>query len=937
MANVGEQPGSGGIVLEPGVVLQGRYEILGVLGTGAQATVFEALDRRLGIRVAVKRSSERTGPLREAFIREARMLASLRHPNLPIVSDHFLEHGGLFLVLELVRGEDLEARVTRLGGPCGVEETLGWVDQLLDALEYLHAQTPPIVHRDIKPSNLTLRADGRLLLLDFGLAKGRPPQDPSDDGRPLVSVPGYSHGYAPVEQVSGQGTDPRADVYAVGATLYYLLSSVVPPPSNVRLREHAANGDPLLPLESINPVVPGRVAGLIHRALELRPDRRFQAVAELRRALARARADLQGGSALSPPDDEDGQTLDDLPTIIRHSVPLIEEDAAPLLEDVETPPSPRGVRGAWSQAPGSTSESTTSDAWLALAHGEQAVDRWRLSANQVLTIGRSSGPLGVMPDIDLWPDRRVSRTHARISFSGGHWRVEDAGSKHGTRVDGRALAAGEAAMLRPWSEIQLGDTILFLAPDGWYRLNGRGVVIDLDMVGAASSSLAHAGLPVLGKVVARSRTNGTRPPGKLEIGLERCIEPLVMTVPALEQGASVTLAVPPIVAHYDVLEDQIERSQRVLTVLLDGEVPAGGPVACWLLPHNEWSTLPEHRRALATFVLPNHPDVAAVCLEVVSEVGPTASAEVTVAALFDVLAEGWQITYRIEPPHWASDSQKVRLPHHVLLDDAGRRGEGTCLDLALLLAACLENLGLQPLLAILDFGEWWHALVGCWDPPSPGLEPILLDRAALLDGSIWLDPTALTRDPELRRTFPAARAEGERHLRERPLLFGLDVAAARQEHVTPLPFAGQPTWSAPAARAIEAAVGHARSGNGQLCSAALLAGLLTAGDGLTRRLVSATLGDPDLAARAIVGALPPALPGGDPTPGYRQVLTLARSRAKDDGSPSVLEVHLLGALLAIRSASQDRALARLGTDQARLARALRTQVGLESSGLGSLG
>jgi hypothetical protein len=310
-------------------------------------------------------------------------------------------------------------------------------------------------------------------------------------------------------------------------------------------------------------------------------------------------------------------------------------------------------------------------------------------------------------------------------------------------------------------------------------------------------------------------------------------------------------------------------------------------------------------------------------LEVTATVDSNAPAEDLLAGLFDVLAERWHLTYRLEPPHWSADSQKVRLPHQVLLDDAGRHGEGTCLDLALLVAACLENLGVQPLVAILDLGEWWHALVGCWDPPEPGLESLRFDAGTLLDRAIWVDPTCATRDREIRRSFAEARAAAERCLRERPLLFALDVTAARREEIMPLPFAGVPTWSAGATRAIDAAQAHARVAGGQLCSAALLAGLLTAGDGLTSDLIGACLGDPAAVARTIVGALPPSPPAAPASHGYRQVLDVARSRAKAAGSPVVLEVHLLGALLAMRSASLDRALGRLGSDQQRLAQALR--------------
>jgi hypothetical protein len=240
----------------------------------------------------------------------------------------------------------------------------------------------------------------------------------------------------------------------------------------------------------------------------------------------------------------------------------------------------------------------------------------------------------------------------------------------------------------------------------------------------------------------------------------------------------------------------------------------------------------------------------------------------------------------------------------------------------LLFAACLENLGLQPVIAILDVGQWWHALVGCWDPPEPALETLRFDARAVVDRAIWVDPTCATRDARIRRPFADARTEAEEYFIEEGLIFALDVVAARGDGITPLPFAGQPSWSPGVGRVIEAASAHTKRSSTQLCSAALLAALLTDGDGLTGDLVGSAVGDVSAAARTIVAALPPSPPAPPSSAGYQQILDAARSRARSVGSPTVLEVHVLGALLSTRSASLDRALGLLGTDQQRLLQAL---------------
>jgi hypothetical protein len=912
--------------MRPGVLLQGRYLLVGALGGGGQGTVFEAVDRRLGIRVAVKHSAEAREDLWRAFEREARFLASLRHPSLPIVSDHFVEADGQYLVLELVPGEDLAARLRRLDRPATPDETRVWADQLLDALEYLHGQSPPIVHRDIKPGNLRIRTDGRLMLLDFGIAKGQPMQDARDG--PLASLRGYSASYAPVEQILGRGTDPRSDLYAVGATLYYVLTRQPPADATVREQRRARTGDPLRPITAYAPTVPPELARAIHRALELEPAARFQSAAEMRRAL-RSAAGPRGGVGAVPPSERDA----DPPTIVPVRSPRAAAEpppATPVASD-RSPASPIAGPG----------RRLGEGFYLALAQGEQRQDRWLLPTDRPAVIGRSAEG-APNPDIDLRPDRLASRQHARIWRADYQWWIEDVGSRRGTLVDGRPLPPRTPTLVRPWSEIRCGETVLFLAPPGWRRLRGRDLTLDLELVGAVSSALCHAGLPIVGRLVARNQGAASRPSGTVRLSLEPCFGPVSVSVPALPPATGAQLTLPPISLRFDVLEGQIERSRRRLTVTLDGDDRLGDPVECWLLPHNEWSTLPEHQRALATFVLPNHPAVAAVAAAVSATVESDAPASEVLAALFKVLAERWQLAYRLEPPHWATNSQKVRLPHGVLLDDGTRRGEGTCLDLALLFAACLENLGLQPLVAILDLGEWWHALVGCWDPPEPGLEAVRYDTAALSERAHWLDPTAVTRDGELRRSFAEACSEAERLLREHPLLFALDVAAARGEEIMPLPFAGQPAWSGGVSRVLDTAHAQARAAGGQLCSAALLAGLLLAGDGLTRTVIGGVVGQGDDAAglgrvggrevrksawvahlaQTIVASLPPAPPAPQTSPGYRQVLDLARARAKVAGSPVVLEAHLLGALLLVRSASLEWALARLGTDQQALSRAL---------------
>src|SRR5207237_1034439 len=212
-------------MIEPGTLLQNRYRVTRQIGEGGMGAVYVATDERFHSTVAIKQTFFFDDPaLGKAFEREARLLNHLRHAALPKVSDHFIEGTGQFLVMEFIEGADLSDLLEQRGA-FSLAEVLQWADELLDALDYLHTQQPPIVHRDIKPQNLKLTTRGQIVLLDFGLAKGRPTEAHASTA---ASVFGYSRSYAPLEQIQGTGTDPRSDLYSFGATLYHLLTGTPP-------------------------------------------------------------------------------------------------------------------------------------------------------------------------------------------------------------------------------------------------------------------------------------------------------------------------------------------------------------------------------------------------------------------------------------------------------------------------------------------------------------------------------------------------------------------------------------------------------------------------------------------------------------------------------------------------------------------------------------
>lgn len=274
-------------MLTPETILQNRYLVMNLLAQGGMGAVYKAKDQRLGNTVALKETFFNDDNLSNAFEREARLLADLRHSALPVVSDHFKEGDGQFLVMQFIPGDDLAVLLEREKKPFPLRDVLNWADRLLDALDYLHTHEPQIIHRDIKPQNLKLTQRGEIVLLDFGLAKG------AAHGMTNVnsnqSIHGYTPIYAPLEQIQGSGTEPRSDLYSLAATLYHLLTGVSPTDALARA-EAILDGkpDPLVPLNRLNPQIPAAVNNVLMRAMSMSREQRSPNASQMRLALQEA-------------------------------------------------------------------------------------------------------------------------------------------------------------------------------------------------------------------------------------------------------------------------------------------------------------------------------------------------------------------------------------------------------------------------------------------------------------------------------------------------------------------------------------------------------------------------------------------------------------------------------------------------------------------------
>ena len=284
-----------GSTLERGTLLHKRYRIVEILGQGGMGSVYRAVDENLGVDVAVKENLFASDEYARQFRLEAVLLANLRHPHLPRVTDHFvIDNQGQYLIMDYIEGEDLRQRMERQGS-ISEQEAILIGAAMCDALEYLHTRKPSVIHRDVKPGNVRIAPDGHIYLVDFGLAKLVKGSQATTTGARAMT-PGYS----PPEQYGTARTDPRTDVYSLGATLYAALTGVIPEDGLARAMDNVE----LTPLRKRNPAISRKLAAAIEKAMAVHPEDRYQSAEEFKQALITTNVKtqkLEGEIFLPPP------------------------------------------------------------------------------------------------------------------------------------------------------------------------------------------------------------------------------------------------------------------------------------------------------------------------------------------------------------------------------------------------------------------------------------------------------------------------------------------------------------------------------------------------------------------------------------------------------------------------------------------------------------
>lgn len=344
--------------LPAGTILHGRYRIERVLGSGGFGHVYLAVDSQTNTQYAIKEYLV-TGQSGKAQLEhEERVLSQLHHPNLPAFLAAFDERGRYYVVLGYIEGNDLTdyIRVIRQRNEIiPLAQIMTWILSIANAVSFLHSQQPPIIHRDIKPDNIRITSDGRAVLVDLGNAKAA-----ADGARTLFFIRHQgTPGYAPLEQYpGGSGTDARSDVYALGGTLFFALTTHEPPSVSTRnqsiqqnqpdlpsLQEQLAHNPPegsvdpnagrqfrlgiskpsrpaprhsrhLAQLGTLPPELLERLNSLIKHAMEMKPKDRYQTVAEFSNELRSVLAAMPSStppSTRSPRNVDPHSTQPDLP------------------------------------------------------------------------------------------------------------------------------------------------------------------------------------------------------------------------------------------------------------------------------------------------------------------------------------------------------------------------------------------------------------------------------------------------------------------------------------------------------------------------------------------------------------------------------------------------------------------------------------------------
>jgi tRNA A-37 threonylcarbamoyl transferase component Bud32 len=457
--------------LDPGTLLNSRYEIVRKIGGGGMGAVYYAKDKNLGdapraVKEMIQSQLDESQHEKAVadFKRESMLLAELEHPSIPTIYDYFYDEasgrdGRFYLVMKYISGGDFLARLK--SAPAGRIEELKvaeWGMQIADVLDYLHNRRPPIIYRDLKPANLMIDGNtGRVMLIDFGIARWVAPQEKG------VTAVG-TMGYAPPELFSGKA-EPRTDIYSLGATMFHLMTGSDPQDQPLLIFDFTKNPRP----RQINPSISNEMERILMRAVEYSVEGRFSSAAEMRDVLRQHVERLRTGGVTYGPAHVPGPPAGagsghiepvDMRTHAHEMVFCGFCGKAIASEDVFC--AHCGARQPIAAASASL-RAARATARLVVAGTTELDATFPLHKESTL-VGRTDPQSNIFPDVDLSrfdPETKISRRHARIWREGETFLVEDLGSVNGTWVnDAIRLGPRQPRHLANGDRLRLGETTL---------------------------------------------------------------------------------------------------------------------------------------------------------------------------------------------------------------------------------------------------------------------------------------------------------------------------------------------------------------------------------------------------------------------------------------------------------------------------------------------
>lgn len=437
-----------GLQLTAGTILNDRYRIVQRIGGGGMGSVYRAEDRNLANRtVAVKEMIEMFADdtarekAIEDFKRESELLAQLKHPSIPTIYDYFFDsaRGRYYLVMEFIDGGDLAGKLKESGGKIEERSVVEWAVQACDVLDYIHSQNPPIIYRDLKPANLMVDSRlNRIMLVDFGIARFVAPQQQKG-----VTAIG-TMGYAPPELFAGN-VEPRSDIYSLGATMFHLLTGHDPQDNPLLIFDFTKNPNP----RQINPDLTQPMEDLLCRAVEHKPENRFESARIFGQELQAHLEALKRGVLFPPQPGQPGGTA--------------QLGAACFNCGRELNPGDTFCAWCGGRQPALAVRQQVTAKLIVMGTTEMDAQFPLNEAGESL-IGRLDPNRGIHPEVDLSrydPAARVSRRHAKIFVQNNQFLIEDLNSSNGTFINGQVrLVPRQPHLLSSGDEVRLGETLL---------------------------------------------------------------------------------------------------------------------------------------------------------------------------------------------------------------------------------------------------------------------------------------------------------------------------------------------------------------------------------------------------------------------------------------------------------------------------------------------